>query len=154
LLNNSATGEHVLFDDTTPNTFTFDTFNVRPAGANKGAAQIDMNSFAVETNTVTFATPLLGDVDGNGVVNVADVQAMMNALSDLNDYTGNRAVLDVDQSGTVDNLDTQALINLIANTPPPAGVLSAVPEPPAWTLLCLGGIGLALAAKHGRRSGN
>ncbi len=49
-LNNSGTAEVVNFDDTAPNTFSFNTFNVRPASNTGTATSFDFNSFTVTTN--------------------------------------------------------------------------------------------------------
>jgi PEP-CTERM motif len=38
----------VSFTDTTPNTFTFDTFALRPAGAASSASQFDTSLFQVD----------------------------------------------------------------------------------------------------------
>ena len=44
-------GTHsVMFTDTTPNSFTFDTFSLRPSSAALAAAQFDTTLFQVETN--------------------------------------------------------------------------------------------------------
>jgi hypothetical protein len=48
-INNSGTAD-ANFDDTTPNTFTYDTFNVRPSGSASAATSFDYNSFTVVTN--------------------------------------------------------------------------------------------------------
>lgn len=100
-----------------------------------------------------FASPitpsfLKGDVDQNGVVNVADVSALMAALSDLTFYKSNngltadtvKTVADIDNSMNVDNRDIQALIVQLANSIAPAQV-QVVPEPNA---LALGIIAAAL----------
>ena len=55
-LNNSGTAE-ASFDDTTPNTFTFDTFNVRPSAAASTATSFDFNQFEVTTNTALVPEP-------------------------------------------------------------------------------------------------
>ncbi len=44
------------FDDTTPNTFNFDTFTVRPS-SNAIATSFDVNSFEVTTNTALVPEP-------------------------------------------------------------------------------------------------
>ena len=89
-----------------------------------------------------------GDFNFDGVVNVADISAMMIALTDLSDFATNNhmspsdllALGDVNDDGVVDNRDIQALISNVAATAPPSAVVS-VPEPAAWLLM----LGAALA---------
>ena len=91
-------------------------------------------------------TPLKGDFDGNGVVDVSDVQAMMNALSNLsgfqsaNSLTADdlKALGDFDDDKMVTNADLQGLIVSIANAGGSSS-LAAVPEPMSLALLAIGG---------------
>ena len=58
-------------------------------------------------------TALAGDVDGSGIVDVDDVNAMINIILEMkaaSDYPG---VADLDGSGIVDVDDVNALINII-----------------------------------------
>jgi hypothetical protein len=104
-------------------------------------------------------TPGKGDFDFNGFTDVADIGAMMTALSDLPKYQashGNMTMTDlvalgdfVDDHTVVDNLDLQGLINFVANAVPPGGgMLSAVPEPSTWLLFALG----MFLPLHGKRA--
>ena len=59
------------------------------------------------------AEPIAGDVDGNGIVDVDDVNAVINIIlgrKQQADYEGNA---DVDDSGIVDVDDVNAIINII-----------------------------------------
>jgi hypothetical protein len=102
----------------------------------------------VETNTVQVSQPLPGDVNGDGVVNAADIQALGAALSNLNGYQGQPSVLDVNTDGVVNNLDMQALISKIATGSTGSGTVTAVPEPSAMLLWTVGGIGFVSAARR------
>ncbi|MBO7608608.1 MAG: BspA family leucine-rich repeat surface protein [Muribaculaceae bacterium] len=57
--------------------------------------------------------PVVGDVDGSGVVDVSDVNAVINIIlktKQPSDYPGNP---DIDNSGVVDVSDVNAIINII-----------------------------------------
>ena len=93
--------------------------------------------FTNGTISVT-ATYFTGDINRDGIVTVADVQALMNALTNLPTYqTSNsltdpvlfRDVADVNGDGVINNADVQALINLIANNASGSSAISSVPEP-------------------------
>ena len=64
------------------------------------------------TQSQTYAP---GDVDGNGVVDIEDVNALINVIleSRAAEEYGGRA--DVNSDGNVDIEDANALINLILN---------------------------------------
>ena len=94
-----------------------------------------------------------GDVNGDNVVNVADVQARRRALANLNGYQGLKTVLDVNTDGVIDNSDVQMLISKIATGGQGTGTISAVPEPSALLLLAMGGIGFAFMARAGQMAG-
>ena len=99
-----------------------------------------------------------GDINRDGKVTVADISALMNALSDLSEYQSAkgltdpslfRDVADVNGDGQVNNADIQSLISLIANNAVSGGgQLTAVPEP---TTLTLSVIGLSVLAPLGLR---
>jgi hypothetical protein len=55
---------------------------------------------------------LLGDVNGDGVLNVLDVVALVNIIIDNGDYV---LAGDMNQDGNLDVLDIVALVNLILN---------------------------------------
>jgi hypothetical protein len=86
-----------------------------------------------------------GDINRDGKVTVADISALMSALSDLNGYRAAKnltdpqqflEVADVNGDGAVNNADLQALISIVANNPAGGGAL-AVPEPASLILLAL-----------------
>jgi hypothetical protein len=94
-----------------------------------------------------FVTP--GDIDQNGVVDGADLQAMLAALSDLSTYnsqhdfgpTDDLAIADLNGDGQVDNGDLQALIHyLITGTFASSPSAMPVPEPSAIVLMGIGGV--------------
>src|SRR5262249_15424322 len=97
----------------------------------------------------TFAaTPVKGDFDRSAVVDLADVQAMMDALADLSGYsaTNHLSVPDdlvvvgyFDGDMKVPNLDLQGLLNLLANSSG-GGSIAAVPEPTSVAMFCIGGL--------------
>jgi hypothetical protein len=111
----------------------------------------------VQTNLVPF-----GDYDRDGVTTVADLQAMMTALTDLNKYKADHQLTDFDltafgdvnQDGVVNNADLQALLHYLANggtgdTGLGSGSLSTVPEP-ASLVLFIAGTMLLTAGAHYR----
>jgi hypothetical protein len=115
--------------------------------------QVSFFAQFTDSTSGVFVSPitpsfLKGDVDQNGVVNVADVSALMAALRDLNFYKSNngltvdtvKAVADINNSTNVDNADIQTLIVQLASSGAPA-LAQAVPEPSA---LALGIIAAAL----------
>ena len=90
---------------------------------------------------------LPGDINRDGKVTVADISALMVALSDLNTYQSSHPgmsdpqnllqVADVNGDGAVNNADLQALISIVANNPAGGGALTSVPEPASLILLAL-----------------
>ena len=110
-----------------------------------------------EVVPTAVSTRLLGDWNVNGVVNGADVTAMLQALTDLNAYKLPTSPLhpgitltnddllnigDVNLSGTITNADIQAELDKVAPGPG-AGSVAGVPEPASILLL---GLGMALCA--------
>ena len=104
----------------------------------------------VQANLVPF-----GDFNRDGITTVADLQAMMTALSDLPKYKAENHLTDFDltafgnvnQDGVVNNADLQALLGYLAgggngDTGLGSGSLAAMPEPNSAMLACLGAVGL------------
>lgn len=138
-----------------------------------GGKLVSINSGAdSELVPLTAVTLARGDINQNGSVGVADISALMSALSDLNSYESgslqfagtstfvraNHAtafdlpdlldVADVNQDGVVDSKDLQAEIALVANGGGAAG-FAAVPEPSTITLGLLGALaGIAILRKR------
>ena len=56
-------------------------------------------------------TPIKGDIDGNGELNVSDVTALINKILSAADFSD--SVCDVNEDGVVNVSDVTALINLI-----------------------------------------
>ncbi len=80
-------------------------------GASKTGTRytIDFDGFETVYNAIPAATK--GDLNGDGMVNVSDVTALINRILGLNDYTD--AVCDLNADGAVNVSDVTALINQI-----------------------------------------
>jgi hypothetical protein len=113
-------------------------------------------------NIRLHVNPIRGDANQDDLVNAADIQAYLSALTDLTAYqTAHPAladnndllgVLDINQDGVINNADIQSLLDQVAALPGGgAGQITAVPEP-ASSLLCVLGIAAWLAAERYRRS--
>jgi hypothetical protein len=95
--------------------------------------------------------PLLGDVNRDGHVNVADISSLMTALSDLKAYEGSLTdaqfaeIADLNKDGLVTNVDLQGLIDYLANGG--TGTLAAVPEPTGLLLAAIAGLCMIACAK-------
>jgi len=102
---------------------------------------------------------LKGDLNRDGHVNVADIQAMASALADETGYTtfwgltsdDLNSLGDFNADNAVNNTDLQGLINYLANGSG-SGSLSAVPEPATWALctICAPAILLVLRGRNDR----
>lgn len=87
----------------------------------------------------------MGDINRDGHVNLADIQALLSALADLNAYRSANNLSDLQQfsnladinhDGSVNNLDLQALLTLIADTGNGSiGSPTVVPEPASGSLV-------------------
>jgi hypothetical protein len=129
---------------------------IRILAASSLTATGDLGSYRLGIDNITAVlTPVHGDWDRNGTVNGNDVQAMLNALTDLNAYkfakglddTGLVAQGDFNNDQKITNADIQAELDLVAPGPG-AGAVAGVPEPASWLLLGLG----AAVVLGGRRS--
>ncbi|HZZ27898.1 MAG TPA: PEP-CTERM sorting domain-containing protein [Pirellulales bacterium] len=110
--------------------------------------QTAMNQLASQTGTapesVTTVSPLMGDFNLDGKVNLADLAAMMNAVTHLSSYKTlhgmNTAYLDyigdINHDGAVNNEDLQALLNWFKSGGGTS--LGAVPEPNTLVLFAMG----------------
>jgi hypothetical protein len=98
-------------------------------------------------NITALPSLLKGDLNRDGHVNIADVQAMASALADETGYktfwglTSDdlNSLGDFNADNAVNNTDLQGLINYLANGNGSAS-LSAVPEPATWVLCVLGAL--------------
>ncbi len=70
------------------------------------------------TMTVNYGpvTALTGDVDGSGIVDIDDVNAIINIILEKNPASDYSGVADVDGSGLVDVDDVNEVINIILNS--------------------------------------
>jgi hypothetical protein len=117
--------------------------------------------YSRETATATWhpqlqvTYTLLGDVNRDGLLDVADISALMSALADLDTYQSMHGpggglmtdallldIADLDNDGVVTNKDVQSLIVLLANSESGAGPLTTVPEPRASALMALAGVAI------------
>jgi hypothetical protein len=120
-------------------------------GARKKVTRLDL-AFLRDIGWQTIPYPLLvGDLDQNDLRTVADVQALMTALTNLNAYKMSNGfsnsdlliVASLNADNAVTNTDAQALLCMLANDVQPA--ISPVPEPTAGALAAFGGVVIALS---------
>ena len=112
------------FTDTVTGNSTTYSFETVPAGTytlkveKKGHAPITkgitVGSSSVTENVTVY---LIGDVNGDGVVDVADMQRLYNHLNNT-DPLEDTSVADVNGDKTVDVADMQRLYNHLNNTAP------------------------------------
>jgi hypothetical protein len=73
----NGTGSATLsYTDTTPNTFTYDTFALRQSGSASGAAQVDTTLFKVEFLTAPVPEPTTFALAGLGLLGLAGYRRM------------------------------------------------------------------------------
>ena len=170
----NATSDQILFP--TANSLNANQLNeIQFSGSGDNFAKLVSvaGGFELEPSaTAATGTMKYGDVNQDGVVNTADVSALMAALANLNAYKAGTAtfagtstlirpttawdnsqliyVADTNYNDVVDNGDVQALISYIANGG--TGGLTAVPEPGSFVLMALGAVpGVWLAGRSIRR---
>ena len=125
-------------------------------GTRKSVTRLDL-AFLRDMGWDTIAYPFLpGDFNQDSHRTAADVQAMMNALTNLSSYKSAHAMNDADLLAVgdlngdhaVSNADLQGLLNLLAGG---GGALQGVPEPGSFLLLGSGGVLLVSYPKLRRR---
>src|SRR5262249_49892154 len=120
----------------------FNTISLPALGS--GLAWSTLKLYSNGSITAVNADLIPGDINHDLKVDVADITAIMGALSDISGYEAARGlsdlqlqqVADVNGDGSVDNRDLQVLLNFVAETDGTgAGSITAVPEPPSWLLV-------------------
>jgi GH35 family endo-1,4-beta-xylanase len=130
-----------------------------------GGKSYDLNFTKGTSNYTLLVNPVLGDFNFDGQVNNADLQAMLDALKDVNSFKTNNglsdssllAIGDFNGDQVVNAADISGMFNRLAS-----GGMSGVPEPATITLaavllilVALGGRSQsALRARSARTSGS
>ena len=83
----------------------------RYAYGTAGSTTVSYTDYSPVRQFTYSAAPLLGDINGDGVVNVSDVTALINRILGTADYSD--TVCDINADGTVNVSDVTALINMI-----------------------------------------
>ena len=86
-----------------------------PAGASFNNGTVIYNGSVAKNIDVVISKPAvtLGDVDGNGIVNIGDVTALISYLLSGDSTSANVSAADCDQNGTVNIGDVTALISYL-----------------------------------------
>jgi T5SS/PEP-CTERM-associated repeat protein len=132
------------------------TFSALQLPALTGKAWDTSQLYATGTLNVL---PNRGDINRDTHVDIADVSALMTALSDLPTYQGSLTttqlaeIADLSGNNLVNNLDLQGLIVYLANNagalPAPSGAsMTAVPEPSSALLVLIGSAVMAAARRR------
>ena len=125
------------------------------------AAGASFNEALLFGNATQNSAIRVGDLNGDGHIDVSDIAVMMQALSDPDAYYASYAPPfgllsgDVNGDGKFNNLDIQALISLVANNTSSgggsgSGAVTAVPEPTSQVLAGCGLAALALTIRRRR----
>ncbi len=133
-LNSPDSAPHVAFTDSTPNTFAFDTFNVRPAASSTTATQFTINSFKVEF----IPAVIPGDFNADGQLNLTDYLILSTNLhSDVSSLTAEQSYIlgDFTRDRLIDGRDFVAFrtqYDVFNGVGALAAALKQVPEPASW----------------------
>jgi hypothetical protein len=131
--------------------------NIGSLGFGRSAGSSTAQNSLVLGGTAQAAS-LVGDFNGDGHVNAADILAMEQALTDLPDYEAAKgltdaqllAIGDINGDGVVNNADLQALLDLLQSG---GGSTNPVPESGSWILLALALPGFTVTAFRRRFAG-
>jgi hypothetical protein len=119
----TATLENVMVASGSTTTTYIATVEVtyRPTIAGEHSATVYLNNASGQSvaskNLIGIATVLKGDADGDGLVTVADVTAIIDYLLSGDPTDINLAAADVDKDGKVTIADASTLIDLILGVP-------------------------------------
>ena len=116
------------------------TFDISGAPDGEYPIEIDLRTFSslspmfapvpinpvIRNGSVTIVTTLLGDVNGDGIINADDAMMVFLYLSGMITLTAQqRIAADVNQDGVIDMIDANMILAIAAGTFPPPGWLSA-----------------------------
>ena len=135
LASSSATISHVVFNPASPQWQWL------------GANSLSYNLPALSVTTLALVKPQLGDFNLDGLVNNADLQAMLDAEKNLTSYEAvhdltdaNLLVLgDFNSDGVVNGADIPLMLSALSKA---NGTAQSVPEPACRQLLALGIVAL------------
>jgi hypothetical protein len=131
--------------------------------ANFTAGAFDWMNFDEKNNVLGLqlnsAFHMKGDFNLDGYINNSDIQAMLNALADLNGYkTGNSlsdadllTIADINSDGVVNSADLSPYLKFLAGGQLPGSIVG-VPEPAACVLAIFGALGVAVQYRRRRQS--
>jgi hypothetical protein len=117
---------------------SFDAFAFGYRENNSVAQEMDYTSVTVSSN-VGASAPLLGDANGDGKVDVTDLNIV---LANLGTITSLRSNGNFDGAATIDLTDLNDVLNNLTTTPT-SGAVVATPEPASLSLLATGTLLLA-----------
>jgi hypothetical protein len=97
-----------------------------PKGAKTAYAAAD---YWKEFKEIVEISPNMGDANGDGVVNVADVVEAVNAMNDKTSTKFKFSYADLNQKGKIDQTDIDIIVNLIYSNIPKLYIPEPVPVP-------------------------